>query len=857
MRFLFFTILFFSAQFVIAQNATNSVDTQTITNALKVSVKGVVTDSKTKESIIGASVRLVGTQNGAATDLDGNFILENVAAGNQQIEVTFTGYETQTLKISVGDNMPVVQIVLGEQAQIITAVTVTATRKTNTEVAVLQETRKMEQIATGVSAAQIQKTQDRDASAAVKRIAGISVTDDRFVNVRGLSERYNTVLLNDVIAPSSETDIRAFSFDMLSASAIDRMLVLKSGAADVSGDFAGGLIKIYTKGTPDANSMTFGMGTGFRVGTTFQNTVQYQGGKTDALGFDDGTRNALYTLPSRTVLNGERAAANAAFRKLPAFYNVKNISVAPDARFNFGINRVFKIGKTKVGSVSSLNYSNTNVLLQNADQARYEGTENETVGNSWNDQTIQNSVRLGAMSNWTFQLNPSNKIEFKNLFNQLSANETVFRTGFNAADDIHYKNGAFRYEQKSIYTTQILGTHDLNERSKFTWVAGVNTTNRNEPDYRQFTTSRISPNGTEQEKYQMNVPLTSTPSLSSSARFSSTLNEIGTTAGANYETKIALGAKTAEKDLKLKFGTFNEYKTRTFAARWFGYVNPKVSQIITQNANDFYNTSNINETNNGVTLYEGTNFDDAYTAQNLLTSAYANASLPISKQITVVAGMRAEYNRMQLQSKLRGSGAAINVDNPIFSPLPSLNVQYKLNDKNVLRVAYSATVNRPEFREIAPFSYYDFNQNISKTGNAALKSATIQNADLKYEFYPTPNEQIAVSAFYKHFTNPIEMVGRSAGSGVAFIYDNPKSAVSTGVELEVRKNITTDFMVVANASYIYSRVDASNLIGQVENRPLQGQSPYLVNAGLYYTGDRKSTRLNSSHDLASRIPSSA
>jgi hypothetical protein len=792
---------------------------------------GIVLDAKTKETIIGASVKILGTPNGAITDFNGAFDLTNLPTGAHKIELSFTGYETQTITIHISALTPaLVEVSLVETTQQVATVVVAATRRTNTEVAVLAETRKMDMIATGVSASQIQQTQDRDAAAVVKRIAGVTVTDDRFVNVRGLSERYNTVMLNDVIAPSTETDTRAFSFDMLNASAIDRMLVLKSGSADAPAEMAGGIIKIYTKSAAEENTTTLGIGTGFRAGTTFAQAQQYQGGKTDFLGFDDGTRSVLSALPSRTILNEDRNIANPFFKKLPAFYSVNTVTVAPDVRFNLGINRVINMGKQKLSTVSAFAYSNTNVIPQNAEQNRYEGTENETLGAQWTDVGLINNTRLSLMSNWTLQMNPKNKIVFSNLFNQLATNETLFRTGRNFADDIAYKNGAFRYEQKSIYSTQLNGSHELNEKHKMTWTAGVNTTNRTEPDYRRFTTSLVN-EGKENAYYQMDVP-TSTPSLTSSARFTAAMKEISITAAANDEVKIS--KITAENPYKIKVGVFSEYKSRAFDARWFGYTNPQYSQIIKDGAEAFYNPNNIGA--NGVTLYEGTNYDDAYTAQNLLTAAYANAVLPFTEKLNAVVGIRTEYNRMTLQSKLRGSGTKISVDNPILSLLPSVNVQYKLNKKHSVRAAYSTTVNRPEFREIAPFSYYDFNFNLSKTGNVNLKSCTIQNIDLKYEFAPTQGEQITVAGFYKHFDNPIEMVGRSAGSGVAFQYDNPVSAVSAGIEVEIRKNITKEFMFVANAAYIKSSVNASNLIGQIADRPLQGQAPYLINTGVYYNG---------------------
>jgi hypothetical protein len=151
----------------------------------------------------------------------------------------------------------------------------------------------------------------------------------------------------------------------------------------------------------------------------------------------------------------------------------------------------------------------------------------------------------------------------------------------------------------------------------------------------------------------------------------------------------------------------------------------------------------------------------------------------------------------------------------------------------------SQTVSRPEFRELALFNYYDFISQTSVTGNPYLKRAKIFNGDIRYELYPSASETFTVSAFYKNFNDPIEQRVNSNSTPVVrgINYLNANQATSLGIELDFRKKL--DFLgdkawldnltAFANASYIDSKV-----LGEGIDRPLQGQSPYLINAGLQY-----------------------
>jgi outer membrane receptor protein involved in Fe transport len=217
----------------------------------------------------------------------------------------------------------------------------------------------------------------------------------------------------------------------------------------------------------------------------------------------------------------------------------------------------------------------------------------------------------------------------------------------------------------------------------------------------------------------------------------------------------------------------------------------------------------------------------------------------------------------ELYSK-RYTGSPVNVHNPILRLLPSVNFSYNFTTKSLVRLAYAKTLNRPEFRELAPFSYYDFNTNTVLFGNDSLLTPDIHNVDVRYEFYPSVGEMITLGGFYKRFVNPIEMFfvpGTGSGGTRNFTFGNASYATSIGAELEIRKSLqsyfTTGFFsrlnVVANASYIVSNVELGpRAVGQNNNRPMMGQSPYIINTGLYYENTDAKLQVNLLYNVIGR-----
>ena len=427
-------------------------------------------------------------------------------------------------------------------------------------------------------------------------------------------------------------------------------------------------------------------------------------------------------------------------------------------------------------------------------------------------------------------------LEFKNIFNSNGLSQYTHRTGTDLANDLTVDNHALYNAYKGIYAGQLLGKHQVKtDNNAIDWVVGYSRAYRKEPDFKRYTSTL----NTATNIYEINVLPTSV-NPNSLGRFFSDMQENIVTVAVNSTNKII---KAADKGIipSINGGAYVEYKNRDFNARILGFKRSDFDlfdyNFATQGIDVLM--QNINTTN-GIKLGEQTRSYDSYKANNLIGASYVNTELSIKSKVRIVAGFRYEYSNQQLTSGTQTD--LIEVKNIKHAYLPSVNISYNITPKMLVRAAYGMSVNRPEFREIAPFAFDDFYTRYTIEGNPNLKNATVHNADIKYEFYPSNGEVISVSAFYKKFLNPIESKAVVGTSGSTFSFANAYQSDVAGVEIEFKKSFTTaknyfiqHLGLMANASYIYSKVNlGKENVGQSDNRPLQGQSPYSINAGIFF-----------------------
>ncbi|GAB2964123.1 TonB-dependent receptor [Hymenobacter coalescens] len=839
------------------------------------SLVGKVLDKKTGEAVIGATVVVTGTTQAAPVDVEGHYELR-LAPGTYGITITNIGYKPLSfpgIVIEAGQKTTL-NSTLEENVQAIQEVTITGQRQTGTEVALIQDLRKSEVVVSGMSNDQIVKTLDRDAAEVVKRIPGVTVQNNNFIVIRGLSERYNTVLLNDALTPSAEVDTRSFSFDILPSSVIDRVLIFKSGAPELPGEFGGGVVKVYTKNSVLENSTSLSVSGWARSTNTFKGGyLQSSQSSAQHFGFGGDQRRMPGSLNSLTPLNPSTASETQAIGgALRNEFIPRAVQSRPDLRFSLGLNRKYEIGSVYVSNVTSVSYSNTQEQYT-SERQRYNEYRAGILDPKFDyvDTRSLSAVRLGIIHNYQVRLNNRHQLEFRNFFNQYGTDEVVNRRGLNfetgTGEDAQQRNDyALHYQSRSIYSGQLSGRHDLGARAltTLTWAAGYNYVSRDEPDYRQNQQTRFNRPDTPDNPNPFQVSVDIVPQTSS--RFYSKLGEDTYMASGQLERRFFGRDTLSANQYKVRVGFYAEEKQRDYASRYFNYTRTNRrtfnNQLLTLPLTEIFNPANLNA-ETGFVLREGTLPQDRYRGENRLVAGYISAVAPVSAKLNLSGGVRLEYNRKFLAS---GETEAANAVKKPYEEirtfvLPSLNATYTFNERNLLRAGGSVSVNRPEFREIADYTYYDFSTNFFIEGNDSLRTARIYNADLRYEFYPTRSEMISVGVFYKHFTDAIEQVTRSSNN-VTLSYQNADQAYDVGVELEARKSLLgvvsspflQRFSFVVNAALVKSRVQLDmesprNKGFALNNRPLQGQSPYVVNLGTFYQDDEHRWQVSAQYNV--------
>lgn len=801
-------------------------------------IEGTVVDKKSQEPLVGASVLIEGTTRGVTTDIEGNFKLENVQPGSYNLVVSYVSYKKMLLpSVKVLSSEPTILKIEMEEAELmLKSVQVVAQHRSDTEVSMLKNVLTAVQVSNGISSQQIGKTLDRDAAEVVKRIPGVTIQDDRFIVVRGLNQRYNNVWLNNASTPSSETDVKAFSFDAVPSSMIDNIMIYKTGSPEFSAEATGGFVKITTKNMPDENFQNIEYTIGYDDQATFKDTYHLPSHSLDYLGIGNLQRGLPAGFPSdlNSISIPQR---DAAALQISNHWVAQPHTALPNQKLSFAIGRKWRLDNgAKIGNVTSLTYSNSSTTRNNMDNKMYESfdptTEKPIYLYDYTADIYSTDFKIGLMHNWSYITPNGTKYEFKNLLNQIGVDKTANTYGWNNYRLGNFKYFSNQYSSRTTYSGQLIGTHLLknNEGNKLDWNVGYAYANRIEPD-RQNWNMKENQNGV----YEYMIP--DVPSINELGRLYTSNHENVVVSGLNYNRKLKLGNIVST----WMAGYYGEFKTRNYAERSITYrkaYGPETNDQI--NALDFETLFTEPYLGQGKVLSvdEQTNVANSYKARNWLEAGYLSVTLPVDN-FKISGGVRMEYNHLLLDGYYNPT-LPVHVDHPAVNFFPSINTSYNFSEKTLLRLAYARTINRPEFREVSPLIYYDFTEKNSVRGNPLLKDASIHNVDIRLENYPTPSETFSIAAFYKQFTNPIEMV--SIGVGNNFSFGNATSAVNYGLEVEVKKSLETliglkNFTLMLNASYIYSKVKFADNATE-RSRPLQGQSPFVVNAALFYQNDK-------------------
>ncbi len=808
-------------------------------------IEGRVTDEN-NQALIGATILIEGTSSGAKSDINGNFILNDLAYANYTLTIGYIGYEKKQISdIAVTSTSPVqLTISLQPAKKGLNDLVIKSSYKKESLNALLVQQKNMATISDGISAEMIRKSPDKNSGDVLKRVSGISISEGKFAIIRGLSDRYNVAMLNGSILPSSEADRKAFSFDLFPAALLDNITVIKASLPEYPAEFAGGLIELNTKDIPNENYVSIQVGSGGNSMSTGKKYYDGVNGKTDWLGLDNHSRDLPSSFPASEVFHQSSSL----------FTKNDRIEAAKTLTNNWGIfsrnamppNRVIQLtgaysyqfkNKSSLGAIAAITY-NRSQRFQTVSRKEYE--LDDAFIYHYTDSVYRDNVLAGAMLNIGYKINTRHKITFRSNYSINSEDQSIRRSGVQVINEQYVQSSSTNFSSNTLWVSQWAGEHTITKQKiKLDWAATYNDIFRNTPDLKKTYMIR-NYNNPDDTLFRAYVPFQASPNYS--GRFFSTLRE----KVYNAKADITVPFKIQGVNQHIKAGYFVQHKDRVFRSRELGYVIADISQY--NNALELLPEDKIfapeNMNIHGYKIDDITQGTNSYTAGSDLMAAYFQFDNKFLNKFRLVWGFRYENYLATVHSR---TTQPIDVENKFANLLPSCNLTYAWNKKINLRFCASKTLSRPEFRELAPFPFYDYNTSSVLVGNTKLVQAEISNLDLRYEWYPSKGQLLTASLFYKHFNHPIEAVldaGSTAGSR-SFTYGNANEARNYGVEVEFRKSLAFlssneksiwhQVSVFGNMSYIRSRIQIQQKTASGDTtytRALQGQSPYVINAGI-------------------------
>ena len=876
MKNIFTLLLLFVAISIFAQDGT---------------VRGIVIDD-IGEPAIGANVFVKETSLGAATDLDGQFSL-TLPVGTYTLQVSYIGLSTKTIEgvvVKDGEVTALGEVTLQEGGIEMAEIVVSAEAITNNETALLLEKKKSSMMIDGISAAKIKLTGDGTAVEAAKRVTGVSIEGGKYVYVRGLGDRYSKTTLNGVEVPGLDPDRNTLQMDIFPTNLIKNIVVSKNFTAEMPADFTGGLLNIETKDFPEDKFLNVSVSTSYNPDMHLNsNFLTYEGGSTDFLGFDDGTRSLPAGADANRIpspVSGQSSAEVNEFIRsfnpeLEAIRRTSPLDISAGISLGNQIDLKERNGKNpKLGYTFSLSYKSSYRYYNDMFNGEYQRVLQDPSAYDLIYATTQEgelseiNVLIGALGGLAYKTDNS-KIRFTVMhlqngesraakFDILNSEDAVGQSGYIAHSD------NLEYNQRSLTNVLLGGKHVFNDNNwEIDWRISPTLSTSNDPDIRKTAF-------TEKENGNYLFEAGSGGNPSRIWRYLTELNAVSKIDLTKKQTIFGNGAS-------LKFGASHVYKLRNYEIlsydmQFFGTQTPWTEPV----ASNVLDPINIFPADQNNIYYSSGNSSpnpNEYTSNINNTAVYISEEFMPITNLKAIIGVRAEYfvQRHTGRDQLYASGnttAGVNLENEkVLEDLgifPSLNLIYSVTEDMNIRAGYSRTTARPSFKELSfaqildPVSSRFFNGGFFTYGDewdGNLVVTDINNIDLRWEYFMERGELLSISAFYKDFINPIELVRiASQQTTIEFQPRNVGRGTVLGIEVEAVKNLgfisggLEAFSVSGNLTLVESSIEMvesefnsrQNYEREgetiVPTRQMAGQAPYVVNAGLMY--DNKDLGLN-------------
>ena len=774
--------------------------------AMAGNIKGTVLDKQTKEPLTGATIQITGTAQGVVADIDGNYTL-NVNDGTYTITVRYIGYKDILLNNIKVKAETLLNFEMESDAQALGEVSVVAKKNLESERALQMERQKATLAIENLGAKEMSIKGISNVEEGVKKITGISIASAGQLIVRGLGDRYSTTTLNGLPIASPNPDNKLIPLDIFPASTVQNITVSKVYDASAFADYSGAHIDISTKEN---------------VGSDFLSISFNAGGKFNTLGKDfyrmdrDGSLFKTPSLDQKLIDMSltdfeEYARHNRLFN---TSFQVSRKTALPEFGGNIGFGKRFTLGGNEVSVLGSIGVSNDLQTMDNASIRTLEATGNTL--NEFNYDSYSNELKIAALGNLGYSFRTSDHIGYTFFYARNAIDTYMRREGVDYED--HHLIGSNNVTHiYSLQNHQVNGKHYFGKQWDLNWSGSYSKTSSDEPDRRQVMFIRED----DQIKlFKLNRQET--------MRYFGSLNED------EWVGDLTASYRFGDNN-KLQAGFTYKDKNRDYMGTRFYYnlnkLNPTITDIY--DTDSFLNMENVE--NGSITIDRKKQPKDSYTAGNSIYAGYiATEYYPVAP-LLVNLGVRYEISKQWVDYYTDGGKAERSElnKNDLF---PSLNMKYQMNKKNSLRFAFSRTVTRPSFIEMAPFLYQESYGSAQIRGNADLQNGYNYNIDLRYELFEKNGDMLSITAYYKHLKAPIERVQTLSGGSAVHSFRNADNGMATGVEIEFRKEIVKDLRFGVNGSYMYTNVKLPEGGAYTNSqRALQGASPYLANADLTYS----------------------
>ncbi|KUJ60484.1 TonB-dependent receptor [Flavobacteriaceae bacterium CRH] len=830
LKFLLFTL--FICTISVAQN--------------KGTISGTLTDKEMNNAALPfANVLIKGTNISANTDIDGKYSL-SVNPGNYTLILSFLGYETVEVPATVvaNETITINKALSSGAGYTLKDVVVKNTTNREKETALLLDQKNAVVIKQSIGAQEMSRKGVNDVEEGLTKITGITKVGSRGLFVRGLEDRYNNLLINDLAAPTNNPFSKIVPLDLFPTNIVGVIDVYKTFNPNIYGDFAGGTFNIQTS-KPTKSITKINIGAGYTTGNSFKDFLLSNDADTATgfLGFngkdrqlpgflgDQATRQTFTTDQALNSISGNKGFS---VSQTKAPLN-SSLNLLHAEKFNLSNDRTFSY-------LLSINYDNNYAIREGVDRT----IDLQSSGSKYVNNFITTEYRFKTTNSALVGLNyGTDRLK-------LSFNTLYIRTNLNSIKDQYGPSGGTAAENAFIRTNQLdksdylngqlLGEYALTKDKNQTIKAGASyaITKYEQPDRKFFSGLK-----------------TGDDLISSSYGGNNYLRQYLTVDGNSFYSALL--------EYNLKFGKNDKQNKLTVGYNGNGSMMESSYRFVASTGTDGFSTS-INDIDtqinsdilaNKMSFSENSNATYKVKLDETANAGYANLFLKFGEKLEVNAGIRFESTLKETHYRTLGSFDApfkiLKYDNAYF--LPSVNLKYLLTDTSNIRFAASKTYTKPVIMEAFPISFINAD-GTSIQGNSILKNSDNYNVDLKYELFPTAKEMIAVGLFGKHIINPIEKTFISnATTGTVTTFLNSDSANLFGIEAELLIGLErineslSAFSWGLNATLMSSKVTVSPNFESIDedgiitvkpsiethqSRSLQGASDWLVNSDLKY-----------------------